>query len=286
VASKPLSQEMNTRMKPIHEQTVLITGATDGLGKGLALDLARRGASVLVRGRDAGRIARTVDEVRRAATGGAVRSYQADFASLAEVRAMAAQLVAKEPRVDALVNNAGIGTNVPGGGVRMESADGHELRFAVNYLAPYLLTRLLLPTLRASTPARVVNVSSAGQAAIDFDDVMLHRDYSGVRAYCQSKLAQILFTIDLADELRVAGVTVNALHPATYMPTKIVSSPMSPLKEGVDATVRLVVDPTVDGASGLYFDGTKETRANGQAYDKVARQKLRALSEKLTGLEV
>jgi NAD(P)-dependent dehydrogenase (short-subunit alcohol dehydrogenase family) len=114
---------------------------------------------------------------------------------------------------------------------------------------------------------------------------MLHNGYSGVRAYCQSKLAQILFTSDLADELRVAGVTVNALHPATFMPTKIVPSPTSTLKEGVDATVRLVADPALDGVSGQYFDGQRETRASGQAYDKVARQKLRALSGELTGLE-
>jgi NAD(P)-dependent dehydrogenase (short-subunit alcohol dehydrogenase family) len=271
-------------VKPIHGQTVLVTGATDGLGKGVALDLARKGAIVLVHGRDAGRIAHTVDELTRAAKGSAVRSYRADFASLAEVRAMAEEIVANEPRLDALVNNAGIGTTVPGGGVRMESADGHELRFAVNYLAPYLLTRMLLPALRASAPARIVNVSSAGQKAIDFDDVMLKGQYDGVRAYCQSKLAQILFTLDLADELRVAGVTANALHPATYMPTKIVESPISSLKQGVDATVRLVADPVIGRATGQYFNGTREMRANAQAYDKVARQKLRALSDELTGL--
>jgi NAD(P)-dependent dehydrogenase (short-subunit alcohol dehydrogenase family) len=271
-------------MTPIQQQTVLVTGATDGLGKGVALELARRGATVLVHGRDSGRIAQTLDEVKRA-NGGRARAYRADFASLAEVRAMAGELVAKEKRIDALVNNAGIGTTVPGGPARQESADGHELRFAVNYLAPYLLTRLLLPTLRASAPSRIVNVSSAGQRSIEFDDVMLQNGYSGVRAYCQSKLAQILFTIDLADELRVTGVTVNALHPATFMPTKIVPSPTSTLKEGVDATVRLVADPALDAVSGQYFDGHRETRASGQAYDKVARQKLRALSAELTGLE-
>jgi NAD(P)-dependent dehydrogenase (short-subunit alcohol dehydrogenase family) len=270
-------------MTPVERQTVLVTGATDGLGKGVALDLARRGATVIVHGRDPQRIARTVDEVK-AAGRGAVRSVQADFASLAEVRAMAAELLENEERIDALVNNAGIGTVVPPGG-RAESADGHELRFAVNYLAPYLLTRLLLPKLRASTPARVVNVSSAGQTAIDFDDVMLRRSYDGVRAYCQSKLAQILFTIDLADELRVSGISVNALHPSTFMPTKIVTmAPASTLEAGVDATVRLVVDPALEGVSGHYFDVRREARANAQAYDKVARQRLRALSRQLTGV--
>src|SRR5207237_3806779 len=112
----------------------------------------------------------------------------------------------------ALVNNAGIGTSVPGGGDRQESADGLELRFAVNYLAGYLLTRVLLPLLRGSAPARIVNVSSLGQSPIDFDDVLLTRRYSGVQAYCQSKLAQVMMTIDLAAELAGSAATVNALH--------------------------------------------------------------------------
>ena len=271
-------------MTPFREQVILVTGATDGHGKGVALDLAGRGATVLVHGRDADRIERTVEEVQGRAGGGAVRAYRADLASLADVRAMAAQVLAAEPRLDALVNNAGIGTRVPGGGARMTSADGHELRFAVNYLAPFLLTRLLLPRLVESAPARVINVSSAGQQAIDFDDVMLERGYSGVRAYCQSKLAQILFTIDLAGELAASRVTVNALHPATYMPTKIVPSPTSSLEEGVAATVRLVTDASLDGTTGRYFDGMEEAEPDPQALDARARRRLRALSERLTGL--
>ena len=121
-----------------------------------------------------------------------------------------------------LLNNAGIGTTLPGGGKRQESEDGYELRFAVNYLAPFLLTRKLLPTLRHSAPARIVNVSSAGQAPIDFRDVMLKHNYDGVQAYCQSKLALVMFTFDLAEELPATTVTANCLHPATYMPTKMV----------------------------------------------------------------
>src|SRR2546430_1921528 len=127
---------------------------------------------------------------------------------------------------------------------------GYELRFAVNYLAGYLLTRGLQSLLVVSAPARIVNVSSIGQAPIDFDDVMLIRDYSGGRAYTQSKLAQVMMTIDTAADLSGTGVTVNALHPATYMPTKIVASPVSPLEDGVRATSRRVTDPTLDGASG------------------------------------
>jgi NAD(P)-dependent dehydrogenase (short-subunit alcohol dehydrogenase family) len=177
-----------------------------------------------------------------------------------------------------LVNNAGIGT-----GERELSQDGYELRFAVNYLAGFLLTRELLSLLEASAPARIVNVASAGQMPIDFDDVMLERDYSGVRAYCQSKLAQIMFTIDLAERLDGAGVTVNSLHPATYMPTKIVSSPVSTLEEGVDATLRLVADQGLDGVSGRYFNGLREAAPDPQADDPQARRQLRELSEKLVG---
>lgn len=269
-------------MTPIDQQTILITGATDGHGKGLAIELVQRGATVLVHGRDAGRIERTLDELRAVSSGAEVRGYRADLASLAEVRRLADEVLAHEPRLDGLVNNAGIGTRVPEGG-RLISADGVELRFAVNYLSTFLLTRRLLPRLRASAPARIVHVSSAGQQAIDFEDVMMERGYSGVRAYCQSKLAQILFSNDLADELAGTGVTSNALHPATYMPTKIVPSPISALEDGVQATLRLVADPALDGVSGKYFDMTRERRADGQAYDAQARRALRALSERLTG---
>src|SRR5207237_423088 len=148
--------------------------------------------------------------------------YEADFSSLAEVGAMAERVLEREERLDVLVNNAGIGTTLPGDGERLESRDGYELRFAVNYLAGYLLTSLLKRLLIDSAPARVVNVSSAGQMPIDFDDVMLERGYNGTRAYCQSKLAQVMHTLDLAEEVTDSGVTANCLHPATYMPTKIV----------------------------------------------------------------
>jgi NAD(P)-dependent dehydrogenase (short-subunit alcohol dehydrogenase family) len=271
-------------------KVVLVTGATDGLGQALAVDLARSGATVLVHGRDPGRMADTVSEVTKVteaagATGAAdrVRGYRADLASLAAVRALAEQVIAAEPRLDVLVNNAGIGTTVPGGGVRQESADGYELRFAVNYLAGYALTRLLLPLLRKSAPSRIVNVSSLGQQAIDFGDVMLTKGYDGMRAYRQSKLAQILFTVDLAAELELAGVSVNALHPATFMPTKIVAgAPISTIAQGVEATMRLITAPVAE--TGRYFNGLNEARANDQAYDAEARRQLRELSAKLTGL--
>src|SRR6266576_927062 len=187
-------------------KTVLVTGATDGLGRGLARELAAAGATLLIHGRDPDRIRATRDQV------GSGRTYEADFASLAAVDRMADRIVEEETRLDVLVNNAGIGTSIPGGGKRMESEDGYELRFAVNYLAGYVLTMRLIDLLKASAPARIVNVSSAGQMAIDFDDLMLERDYSGVRAYCQSKLAQVMFTFELAEQLRDAGVTATCLH--------------------------------------------------------------------------
>ncbi|RUX92537.1 SDR family NAD(P)-dependent oxidoreductase, partial [Mesorhizobium sp. M7D.F.Ca.US.004.01.2.1] len=161
------------------------------------------------------------------------------------------------------------------------------LRFAVNYLAGFLLTSELLPLLKASAPARIVNVASAGQQAIDFSDVMLTRSYGGVRAYCQSKLAQILFTVDLAEQLKGTGVTVNALHPASYMNTTMVRqagvTPWSSVETGADAILNLAISPALDGKSGLYFDGLRESHAHAQAYDAKARQQLRALSLDLIG---
>jgi NAD(P)-dependent dehydrogenase (short-subunit alcohol dehydrogenase family) len=257
---------------------VLVTGATDGLGRGLARALSDHGATVLAHGRDPERLEATARET------GAERSYRADLASLAEVHRLADEVLEREERLDVLVSNAGIGTDVPGGGERQESADGHELRFAVNYLAGYVLIRRLLPLLERSAPARIVQVASAGQMAIDFDDVMLERAYSGVRAYCQSKLAQILLTVSLAEELAGTGVTATALHPATYMPTKIVPHPRSSLEEGVEATARLVLDPDLEDVSGAYFDGLRERRADAQAYDPEARRRLLELSRELTGV--
>ena len=271
-------------MTPLSQQTILITGATDGLGRHLAEHLARSGARLLLHGRDAGRGAQTVRAIRAATGNTRLEFVRADFASLAEVRAMAAGL-AGLPRLDALVNNAGIGS---GGRVapRELSLDGIELRFAVNYLAPFVLTRALLDLLRRSAPARIVNVSSAGQQALDFDDLMLERGYTGWRAYCQSKLAQILFTFDLAEELRGTGVTVNCLHPSSLMPTKMVMQSyghaLSTIEQGVEATARLVADPALDAVTGRYFDVLREAKADAQAYDAAARGALRAATERMS----
>jgi NAD(P)-dependent dehydrogenase (short-subunit alcohol dehydrogenase family) len=272
-------------MRPLPEQVILVTGATDGLGNALCADLAGRGATLLLHGRDDDRGKRTIGEIREATGNERLHWHRADLSSLDEVREMAERIVHERDRLDAFVNNAGIGTTLPGDGERMESRDGYELRFAVNYLAGFLLARRLQELIVRAAPSRIVNVSSAGQAPIDFDDVMLERGYNGVQAYCQSKLAQVMLTLDLADELADAGVTANCLHPATYMPTKMVTdagvSPASSLEEGAAATLRLVADPELDGVTGRYFDGQTESRALPQAYEPEARRRLRELSERL-----
>jgi NAD(P)-dependent dehydrogenase (short-subunit alcohol dehydrogenase family) len=267
-------------------KTVLITGSTDGVGRLVARRLGVAGAHVLLHGRDRARGEAVAAAIAAAGSGTAI-FHPADFASLDEVRRLATTVRRENARLDLMINNAGIGS-ASGGRQRRTSADGYELRFAVNYLAGFLLTRLLLPLLTASQPSRIVNVASAGQYPIDSDDVMLTKSYDGTRAYAQSKLAQIMFTIDLAHELAGSGVTVNALHPATYMNTTMVRAsgvtPVSTVEEGADAILNLAVSPALAGKSGLYFNGQRTARAHAQAYDAVARAKLHALSLQLTGL--
>ncbi len=272
-------------MTQLTDKTILITGSTDGVGREVAFALGAAGAQVLVHGRDRARGQQVVEEIRR--RGGRAVFYRADLSSLDEVRGMALAIRRDHSRLSVLINNAGIGS-ASGGRQRRTSADGYELRFAVNYLAGFLLTRSLLPLLAASAPARIVNVASAGQSPIDFEDVMLTRRYDGGHAYTQSKLAQIMFTFDLARELAGSGVTVNSLHPATYMNTTMVresgNSPISSVEEGAAAILRLAVAPELEGRTGLYFDRTRETQAHPQAYDEAARRRLREFSLRLTGL--
>jgi NAD(P)-dependent dehydrogenase (short-subunit alcohol dehydrogenase family) len=203
------------------------------------------------------------------------------------VRQLADAVLADQSRLDVFISNAGIGSQNGGPG-RQISADGYELRFAVNYLAGFLLAHRLLPLLKQSAPSRIVNVASLGQHPVDFDDVMITRGYSGSRAYAQSKLSQIMFTVDLAEELRGSGVTVNSLHPATYMNTTMVRAggitPTSTVEQGGAAILHLVTGEDVAGKSGLFFNGMQEAKANPQAYDTAARERLRMLSRELTGL--
>ena len=277
-------------MQTVKNQVIQITGATDGLGKRVAHDLAAQGATILVHGRSREKGKATLKEIRDATGNQKLIYYNADFSSLDAVRHLTDEIQADQARLDVLINNAGIGA-----GRRQPrpeiSADGYELRFAVNYLAPFLLTHRLLPLLCRSTPARIVNVASVGQQPIDFNNVMLNDDYDGLRAYRQSKLALIMFTFDLAEELSKSGVTVNSLHPASLMNTKMVfeseyfRGTMSTVEEGAHAVEYLAVSPELDGVTGEYFDGERRARANPQAYDKEARRRLRMLSEQLTRLK-
>jgi NAD(P)-dependent dehydrogenase (short-subunit alcohol dehydrogenase family) len=271
-------------------QTILITGATDGVGRVVAERLARAGARVLLHGRNREKGENVLRAIRASTSNEKLEYLNADLASLDEVRALAQQVTERTRTLTVLINNAGIGPGPAGArDVRALSREGHELRFAVNYLSHFLLTRLLLARLRQSVPARIVNVSSGGQRAIDFEDVMLELSYDGWSAYMQSKLAQIMFTFDLDDELEGTGITANALHPSTYMNTKMVAEigirPTSRVEEGADAIVHVATSPRLDGVSGVFFDRKRPARAHAQAYDATARQKLRELSRRLTGLD-
>ncbi len=267
-------------MRELQEETILVTGATDGLGRRVARELAERGATVLLHGRSRERLEATFEEMREETGSEKLGYYLADLSSLGEVRRLAGQIVSDVERLSVLVNNAGIISRE-----RKESEDGYELTFAVNYLSHFLLTSLLLPLLRDSAPARIVNVASAGQSPVDFADPMLERRYDAMRAYTMSKLAQIMFTFELAERLPDAGVSVSALHPASLMDTKMVTETfgytMSTVEEGAEATVRLAASPELAGVTGRYFDGKREARANRQAYDDEARERLWALSERL-----
>ncbi|CAA9487727.1 MAG: Retinol dehydrogenase 14 [uncultured Rubrobacteraceae bacterium] len=269
-------------MRDASEATILVTGATDGLGRRVARELAGKGATVLLHGRSPGRLGATLEELRGETGGEKLGSYVADLSSLGEVRGMAERILSEHDRLDVLVNNAGIISRE-----REVSGDGFELTFAVNHLSHFLLTGLLLPLLRGSAPSRVVNVASAAQSQIDFDDPMLERGYDAMRAYSQSKLAQVVFTFELAERLSGTGVAVNALHPASLMDTKMVHETfgytMSTVEEGAEAVVRLAASPEVEGVTGRYFDGTREARANRRAYDEGARRRLWAFSEELCG---
>ena len=272
---------------PQAQRVALITGSTDGLGRAVARALAAEGFLVLIHGRDAQRGGDLVREISQ--QGGAARFHRADFAALAQVRGLADTLLREHDSLHLLINNAGIGTGEGGRAApRRISADGYELRLAVNYLAGYLLTRLLLPLLVRGAPARIVNVASAGQYPLDFDNLMLTRAYSGMRAYAQSKLAQVMLTFDLAAQLRDSGVTVNCLHPATYMDTTMVRGagvePASTVAQGAAAVMRLAVRAELAGHTGEYFDGARPARANAQAYDSEARRRLAEASARLTGL--
>lgn len=274
-------------MKDISDKTFFVTGATDGLGKLLALRLAKRGARVLLHGRNPEKGQKVLEELERATGNGSLEYFNADFSRLSDIAAMGRDVGARG-RVDVLVNNAGVGGGPKSPKTRELSADGHELRFAVNYLSQVLTTRELLTLIPSG--GRIINVASIAQTELDFDDLELERGYESHRAYAQSKLALIMYTFDLAEKLKGRGISANALHPATLMNTNMVAEHFdrvaSTVEEGCDALEYLATDEELEGVTGEYFEGKNKARAKPQAYDPKARKKLEAVTEKLIAASI
>ena len=263
------------------QRIVLVTGSTGGLGREVVRALAALGDHVIIHGRDSGRGEALATEINDAGPGSA-RFYRADFGSLDEVRMLASEITRDYSRLDVIVNNAGIALiKSP---ARRLSADGYELHFQVNYLSGFLLTDLLLPLLEKSPAPRIVNVSSGSADPLDFDNLMLENDYSPWRAYGQSKLAQVMYTIEAADRLSAKKIVVNSLHPATFMDTGMVLeagiTPESSVMDGRDAVLQLVNGDKV--GNGQFYDGLEPSRAHMQAYDPAVRAQLWEVSQRLT----
>jgi NAD(P)-dependent dehydrogenase (short-subunit alcohol dehydrogenase family) len=276
-------------------KTVLITGGTGGIGKAAAVGLASMGARVGITGRDRTRAERAAKDIEAESGSPAVDVFVADMSSQAEVRRMAGEVLTAYPHLDVLVNNVG--------GFwahRRLTSDGLEHTFALNHLAPFLLTSLLLERLMASAPARVVTVSSGAQSMgkIDFDDLMGEREYSGQRAYNQSKLANVMFTHELARRLKGTGVTANALHPGmtntsfsaedpsrSMAPIVFVARPfMRSAKRGAETVVYLASSSAVEGATGSYYANRKAKKSNQTSYDREVTARLWQVSANLVGV--
>jgi NAD(P)-dependent dehydrogenase (short-subunit alcohol dehydrogenase family) len=270
---------------PMDRETILVTGATEGIGKLTAMDLAGqfRETSILIHGRNPDKLKAVSREITQKTGNGHIETFLADFSSIKDVRQVAEEILIRHPSINILINNAGAGFAAPRTG-----KDGTETRITVNYLAPYLLTHLLLPAIIQSGTARIVNVASAGQSRIDFDDMMMEKNFDGITAYTRSKLAIILFTFDLAETLKEKKVTVNCLHPGTFLDTGMVReagiNPLGTAKSGADAIVYLATSRHLDPVTGKYFNVKTEAPAHAQAYDSDARKKLDRFARLLTGL--
>ena len=285
---------MNNVDQPMAGKVCLVTGATSGIGEETALGLARLGATVVVAGRSAARCAATVDRIGRQTGNSSVEFLLADLSSQKEVHNLAAEFKSRHDRLDVLVNNAGAIVLS-----RRKSVDGLELTFALNHLSYFVLTDLLLDVLVSSAPARIVNVSSSShrRTQINFDDLQKQRRYTGFRAYAQSKLANVLFTYELARRLEGTGVTANALHPglvatnfltnngrlghflAFFMRIRGISS-----AKGARTSIYLASSAEVEGVSGLYFEKEKAVQSAAASYDQAAAARLWKISAELTGV--
>lgn len=279
---------------PMAGRTVLITGGTGGIGKATALGLATMGAHLAITGRDRGRTEGAAREIR-AAGGGQVDVFVADLSSQSEVRRLADEVLQSLPRIDVLINNVGGSWNS-----RHLTADGLERTLALNHLAPFLLTNLLLDRLKQSAPARVVTVSSHVHTSgrIDFDDLQGERSYSGARAYSQSKLANVLFTYELARRLQASAVTANALHPGVVRTAFGAEDPgrvqrlfipfvrvfMKSPAQGAATSIHLASAPDLEQVTGRYFANSKPKRSSKGSYDEAAAARLWQVSTDLVGL--
>jgi NAD(P)-dependent dehydrogenase (short-subunit alcohol dehydrogenase family) len=277
-------------------KTVLITGGTSGIGKATAVALAAMGADVVVVGRNPERGGAAVEEIRAQSHSGSVELMLADLSVQAEVRRLAEEFQERHDRLDVLANNAGLVQSE-----RTETADGIETTLATNHLAPFLLTNLLIDRLEKSSPSRVITVSSEAQrwAKMDFEDVQSRVDYRGFPVYGMTKLANIMFTYELAERLRGTGVAANCLHPGPVGTNfgKNNAGPMALLfrlgkpfmrspERGADTLIWLASSPEVEGVSGKYFSDREEIKARKIAHDPAARRTLWAISEELTGLKL
>ena len=276
-------------------RTCMITGASSGIGRATALELARMGADLVLVCRDRGRADATVAEIRTSTGNSRVEVVIADLSSQQAIRQLARDYLATDRPLHVLINNAGV-VNLR----RRLTVDGIETVFAVNHLAYFLLTNVLLDRLKESAPARIVNVASEAHrfGVLNFDDLGGERSYRTMRIYGQSKLANILFTYELARRLHGTGVTVNCLHPGAVATglgknngswAKVVIAMLRPFfrtpESGAATSIYLASSPQVDGISGKYFRNCKETRSSQASYDMAAASRLWELSTQMTGLE-
>jgi len=267
------------------QRVILVTGATDGIGRQTALELLRRGAHVLVHGRNAAKTSKVAQELARESGSSTLSSVAADLSSMAEVRRLAQEIEASVGRIDVLVNNAGVFLHE-----RQTTVDGHEVTFAVNHLAPFLLTHLLLPKLRQSEQGRIVMVSSIAHSRgrIEFDDLKSEKYFHGYTAYATSKLANVLFAYEMARRLSNSPITSNALHPGVIT-TKLLKTGFgttgASLAQGAATSVKLAMDPTLKATTGKYFADEREQRSSSTSHDQQLQQRLYKVSCELVGVE-